>query len=562
MHQFVCSILKMCLPIIFFVWQNRKIYKSSRYEYSSSKSGGKGTGTGTGTGKSYESVEPTNVNQLDNLLDDLKQERTVTYDKGNTQTNSFLNEFSIFTVYFDCSYFVCMWNRCWHRPRIAVSIFEKKKKQNENDAFDFDRNLFLCADSIYIFFFQPCSEPNSRVTKTSRTVTTSGGSKPVNRELKFDSPSLVSSVNQTRGRSRSPNYQDNVESQIMRDVKYDTEPVLDTTPNSTMSRSYNYSKTSSSSRNVTPYDTKIVEMDTTDLPVELKDVPISSDLLPGPGTKVTTTVNSINSISIGTKTSPFFSILLFYSFVYRLKRSHMKFRMTQKFRQIKISTSKMNSIIRRIHQTLIIRNVMCHRHQQNPLCIQMSRIIRWIERKIFIHHRKIRLDQIKPTIIKRKSMKQRIMCTVHQDHHGHHHQSIHQHRYTNEMYRIHEMSIIHPVVFQFIQIMPIYRHINRAPNKHTYIKRKQPTPQTQCLNHQLEKNICHMIDMWQMRRHLRNQSQINIINIHHLPPQQIHTIGQNVNHYWLHSQPMAFINQLKSMDHQNILANWWLHLMR
>lgn len=98
----------------------------------------------------------------------------------------------------------------------------------------------------------------------------------------------------------------------MRDVKYDTEPVLDTTPNSTMSRSYNYSKTSSSSRNVTPYDTKIVEMDTTDLPVELKDVPISSDLLPGPGTKVTTTVNSINSISIGTKTSPFFSILLLF----------------------------------------------------------------------------------------------------------------------------------------------------------------------------------------------------------------------------------------------------------
>lgn len=113
-----------------------------------------------------------------------------------------------------------------------------------------------------------------------------GGIKPVNRELKFDSPSLVSSVRQ---RSRSPNYQTNVESQITRDAKYDTEPVLDTTPNSTMSRSYhNYSKTSS--RNVTPYNTEIVEMDTTDLPAELKDAPISSDLLPGPGTKVTTTV--------------------------------------------------------------------------------------------------------------------------------------------------------------------------------------------------------------------------------------------------------------------------------
>lgn len=96
---------------------------------------------------------------------------------------------------------------------------------------------------------------------------------------------------QNRQRSRSPNYQEHVESQITRDVKYDTEPVLDTTPNSTMSRSYNYSKTSSNTRNVTPYNTEIVEMDTTDLPAELKDVPISSDLLPGPGTKVTTTVN-------------------------------------------------------------------------------------------------------------------------------------------------------------------------------------------------------------------------------------------------------------------------------
>lgn len=137
------------------------------------------------------------------------------------------------------------------------------------------------------FFF---SEPNTRLTTSSHSVTKtsgggSGGIKPVNRELKFDSPSLVSSVRQ---RSRSPNYQNHVESQITRDVKYDTEPVIDTTPNSTMSRSYNYAKTSS--RNVTPYNTEIVEMDTTDLPPELKDAPISSDLLPGPGTKVTTTV--------------------------------------------------------------------------------------------------------------------------------------------------------------------------------------------------------------------------------------------------------------------------------
>lgn len=116
----------------------------------------------------------------------------------------------------------------------------------------------------------------------------------MNRELKFDSPSLVSSIlqeNRTLQRSRSPNYQENVESQITRDVAYDTEPVLDTTPNSTSKRSY-YTKSTSSSRS-TPYNTQIVEMDTTDLPAELKNAPISSDLLPGPGTKVTTTVNQM-----------------------------------------------------------------------------------------------------------------------------------------------------------------------------------------------------------------------------------------------------------------------------
>lgn len=141
------------------------------------------------------------------------------------------------------------------------------------------------------------SDPNARVIKTTRTTTTSnttGTPKPVNRELKFDSPSLVSSIlqeNRTRQRSRSPNYRENIESQITRDASYDTEPVLDTTPNSTSKRSY-YSKASSSSRS-TPYNTQIVEMDTTDLPAELKNAPISSDLLPQPGTKVTTTVNQI-----------------------------------------------------------------------------------------------------------------------------------------------------------------------------------------------------------------------------------------------------------------------------
>lgn len=143
------------------------------------------------------------------------------------------------------------------------------------------------------------SEPADRVSKTTRTVTTSrssGASKPnVNRELTFNSPSLVSSIareSRTQHRSRSPNttLKRHEESHVTRDVAYDTEPVLDTSPTSTAKRTYNYSKTSEHSRREVPYNTNIVEVETTDLPPELKDIPLSSDLLPQPGTKVTTTV--------------------------------------------------------------------------------------------------------------------------------------------------------------------------------------------------------------------------------------------------------------------------------
>lgn len=91
---------------------------------------------------------------------------------------------------------------------------------------------------------------------------------PKEREIKFD----------TFNRSPKP----------AREVKFDTEPVIETTPNSTTTRTYNYSKTTT--RSAPPYKTEIVEMDTTDLPPDFKDIPISNDLLPQPGTKVTTTV--------------------------------------------------------------------------------------------------------------------------------------------------------------------------------------------------------------------------------------------------------------------------------
>lgn len=146
------------------------------------------------------------------------------------------------------------------------------------------------------------SEPNSRVTKTTRTVTKSGPKQGVNRELHFDSPSLVQQTlgtheSRSRQRSRSPNYQKHIESQITRDVTYESDPVPDKVLTSSQ-RSYNYSKTSDHQKRVIPYTTDIVEVETTDLPVELKNVPLSSDILPGPGTKVTTTVSQLLELAM------------------------------------------------------------------------------------------------------------------------------------------------------------------------------------------------------------------------------------------------------------------------
>lgn len=66
---------------IFNVPQGRKIYKSSRYEYSTSGADGKKEP------KSYESVEPANTSQLDDLLDDLRKGPKFSADKGKMSQN-------------------------------------------------------------------------------------------------------------------------------------------------------------------------------------------------------------------------------------------------------------------------------------------------------------------------------------------------------------------------------------------------------------------------------------------------------------------------------------------
>lgn len=115
---------------------------------------------------------------------------------------------------------------------------------------------------------------------TRSTTKTSGVAKPLS------SPTLVRrTLNQQEARQRSisPNYK----SHVTRDVTYDTEPV----PDYSTQRTYNYSRTTDKKRSGAPYATDIVEVETSELPPELRNV--SSDILPQPGTKVTTTVSFI-----------------------------------------------------------------------------------------------------------------------------------------------------------------------------------------------------------------------------------------------------------------------------
>lgn len=68
------------------------MYKTSRYEYSSS---------GGDAPKTYESVEPANTSQLDDLLDDLKKSPKYSADKGKSK-QTYPN---IHAIYLFCSIF-------------------------------------------------------------------------------------------------------------------------------------------------------------------------------------------------------------------------------------------------------------------------------------------------------------------------------------------------------------------------------------------------------------------------------------------------------------------------
>lgn len=98
---------------------------------------------------------------------------------------------------------------------------------------------------------------------------------------------------QSRSRNRSP-YEKNIETKVTRDVSYESEPIVDSvvSKTSTINRSYNNYNTNSRpvEQQIVPY-TEVVNVDSSNLRNELNELPLAGNILPGPGTKVTTTVS-------------------------------------------------------------------------------------------------------------------------------------------------------------------------------------------------------------------------------------------------------------------------------
>lgn len=150
------------------------------------------------------------------------------------------------------------------------------------------------------------SEPNTRVTKSSKTYTSNTsdskiyssnssenyGKTTIKREYNLSPITTTeTTTRQSRARNRSPTYEKNIETKVTRDVSYESEPIVDNfvSSSSTINRSYNnYNKNAKSvEQQVVPYN----EVNSNNLKNELNDLPLSGNILPGPGTKVTTTVS-------------------------------------------------------------------------------------------------------------------------------------------------------------------------------------------------------------------------------------------------------------------------------
>lgn len=389
----------------------------------------------------------------------------------------------------------------------------------------------------------------------------------------------------SRQRSRSPNFQRSLESQIVRDV-YDSEPILDTTPNSTIRRSYNYSSTSK--KTVPSYNTDVIEVESNSLPLELKDVPLSNDLLPGPGTKVTTTVSS----HVIRDWKAILIFIFFSSFSCRLKRLLTKYPTTQMCRPTKISHTKMNSITRWTvprQPIQCIPNVTSRHRNDCRLAVlrapikrtftKMKRIIRPIELTVDIgHHRLVQRTQsrarIKHTFTSVKSTKRKIMCTDHRrlvQRHDPFHRNCDQFRQSVRPFSMNAptpipqigITIIHRAAFPSIRKMAHCVQYRRERSKRICTKRKHRTQRIQRTVRQ-SMSIRHAIVsfQWVLRHTLVRHTQVRqpnqlqtFTNIRRKPVREMWT---NENH-WCHDRRSLNIwNHHKLTEHrQNISDNCW-----
>lgn len=117
----------------------------------------------------------------------------------------------------------------------------------------------------------------------------------LNREYNL-SPIITSetTTRQSRSRNRSPAYEKNIETKVSRDISYESEPIVDNVVSSTSSINRSYNKYNTNTRSVeqqiVPY-TEVVDVNSSNLTKELNELPLAGNILPGPGTKVTTTVS-------------------------------------------------------------------------------------------------------------------------------------------------------------------------------------------------------------------------------------------------------------------------------
>ncbi|EAA11470.5 AGAP006184-PA [Anopheles gambiae str. PEST] len=230
------------------ITNERKIYKTAKYEYKSSGGSAATLPAGGRPDQSVSEVYQRNINQLDTLLNDLERERDSSLDRGN---------------------------RSLSRDGIDSGLHE----------------------------------PGARIIKTTTTYSTTGGKQqhqPVNRELVFDSPNSYE-VRQSRSRHRSPSYENHATTtSTVKNVSYGSDTgsagiyggIRAATPQRSMTPArsdeyYTETRTVSPSsdlvaRNVRYNETVHVD----DAANVLHSIPLSDDILPRPNTKVTTTVRT------------------------------------------------------------------------------------------------------------------------------------------------------------------------------------------------------------------------------------------------------------------------------